>query len=106
MWKNRLASGLLLLTSVLCLVGCQNAKTDQMTVGGQNKETLISEGNMDTENIESVSLTNEIKELENGLSAVKYEGDYRLTVWTIWYTRLKTETNRHDEILKNLGGNG
>ena len=105
MWKNRLASGLLLLTSVLCLVGCQNAKTDQMTVGGQNKETLISEGNMDTENIESVSLTNEIKELENGRSAVKYEGDYRLTVWTIWYTRLKTETNRHDEILKNLGGN-
>lgn len=47
MRKNRLASGLLLLTSVLCLAGCKN-----------------------------VLLTSEIRELENGLSAVKYEGDY------------------------------
>lgn len=76
MRKNRLASGLLLLTSVLCLAGCKNAETDQMTMGGQNKETLVSEENMETENLENVLLTNEIRELENGLSAVKYEGDY------------------------------
>lgn len=41
MRKNRLASGLLLLTSVLCLAGCKN-----------------------------VLRTSEIRELENGLSAV------------------------------------
>lgn len=76
MRKNGLASGLLLLTSVLCLAGCKNAGTDQMTMGGQNKETLVSEENMETENLENVLLTNEIRELENGLSAVKYEGDY------------------------------
>lgn len=76
MRKNRLACGLLLLTSVLCLAGCRNVETDQMTVGGQNKETLVSEENMETENLESVLLSNEIRELENGLSAVKYEGDY------------------------------
>ncbi len=76
MQKNRLASGLLLLTSVLCLAGCKNVETDQMTEGSQNKETLVSEENMETENLESVLLTNEIRELENGLSAVKYEGDY------------------------------
>ncbi len=76
MRKNRLASGLLLLTSVLCLAGCKNAGTDQMTMGGQNKETSVSEENMETENLENVLLTNEIRELENGLSAVKYEGDY------------------------------
>lgn len=76
MQKNRLASGLLLLTSVLCLAGCKNVETDQMTEGSQNKETLVSEENMETENLESVLLSNEIRELENGLSAVKYEGDY------------------------------
>ncbi len=76
MRKNRLASGLLLLTSVLCLAGCKNVEPDQMTVGGQNKETLVSEENMETENLQNVLLTNEIRELENGLSAVKYEGDY------------------------------
>lgn len=76
MQKNRLASGLLLLASVLCLAGCKNVETDQMTVGSQNKETLVSEENMETENLKSVLLTNEIRELENGLSAVKYEGDY------------------------------
>lgn len=76
MWKNRLASGLLLLMSVFCLAGCKNMKADQMTVGGRNKETLVSEENMEMENIENVLLTNEIRELENGLSAVKYEGDY------------------------------
>ncbi len=43
MWKNRSVSGLLLLTSVLCLAGCKNVETDQMIVGGQNKETLVSE---------------------------------------------------------------
>lgn len=68
MQKNRLASGLLLLMSVLCFTGCKNMKTDQMTVDGQNKEALVSE--------ENVLLTNEIRELENGLSAVRYEGDY------------------------------
>lgn len=76
MRKNRLASELLLLTSVLCLAGCKNVKTDQMTVSGQNKETLVSEENMEMENLENVLLTNEIRELENGLSAVKYQGDY------------------------------
>lgn len=76
MQKNRLASGLLLLTSVLCLAGCKNVETDQMTVGSQNKETLVSGETMEMENLESVLLTNEIRELENGLSAVKYEGDY------------------------------
>lgn len=76
MRKNRLASGLLLLTSVLCLAGCKNAGTDQMTMGGQNKETSVSEENMETENLENVLPANEIRELENGLSAVKYEGDY------------------------------
>ena len=39
-------------------------------MGGQNKETLVSEENMETENLENVLLTNEIRELENGLSAV------------------------------------
>ncbi len=58
MQKNRLASGLLLLTSVLCLAGCKNVDTDQMTEGSQNKETLVSEENMETENLESVLLTN------------------------------------------------
>ncbi len=62
MWKNRSVSGLLLLTSVLCLAGCRNAETDQMTVGGQDKETLVSEENMETENLENVLLTNEIME--------------------------------------------
>lgn len=76
MRKNRLASGLLLLTSVLCLAGCRNVEADQMTVGGQNKEILVSEENMETENLENVLPANEIRELENGLSAVKYEGDY------------------------------
>lgn len=76
MQKNRLASGLLLLTSVLCLAGCKNVETDQMTVGSQNKETLVTEETMEMENLESVLLTNEIRELENGLSAVRYEGDY------------------------------
>ena len=76
MQKNRLASGLLLLTSVLCLAGCKNVETDQMTVGSQNKETLVSGETMEMENLESVLLTNEIRESENGMSAVKYEGDY------------------------------
>ena len=58
MQKNRLASGLLLLTSVLCLAGCKNVDTDQMTEGSQNKETLVSEENMETENLENVLLTN------------------------------------------------
>ena len=43
MQKKRLAFGLLLLASVLCLAGCENVETDQMTMGGQNEETLISE---------------------------------------------------------------
>ena len=70
MRKHRFASGLLLLTSVLCLAGCRNAETDQMTAGGQNKETFVSEENMETENVENGLLTNELRELENGLSAV------------------------------------
>ncbi|MCI9081841.1 MAG: linear amide C-N hydrolase [Lachnospiraceae bacterium] len=76
MQKNKLASVLLLLTSVLCLAGCGNGETDQTAVGSQNEETLVFEENMEIGNLESVSLNSEIRELENGLSAVKYEGDY------------------------------
>lgn len=76
MQKNKVVSGLLLLTSILCLAGCGNGETDQPAVGSQNEETLVFEENMETENLESVLLTEEIRELENGLSAVKYEGDY------------------------------
>ena len=43
MQKKRLAFGLLLLASALCLAGCKNVETDQMTMGGQNEETLVSE---------------------------------------------------------------
>lgn len=74
MRKNRLASGLLLLMFVLCLAGYKDVEIDQMTVGGQNKETLVSEKNMETENLENVLLTNENRELKNVLSAVKYKG--------------------------------
>jgi len=76
MQKNKLASGLLLLISVLYLAGCGNGETDQTAVGSQNEETLVFEENMETGNLESVLLNSEIRELENGLSAVKYEGDY------------------------------
>ena len=76
MRKNRAASGLLLLAAVLCLAGCGKEETAQMAADGQNEENLIPEGNMETENLENVLLTHEIRKLENGLSAVKYEGDY------------------------------
>ena len=76
MQKNKLASGLLLLTSVLCLAGCGNGETDQTAVGSQNEETLVFEENMEMGNLENVLLNSEIRELESGLSAVKYEGDY------------------------------
>lgn len=76
MQKNKLASGLLLLTSVLCLAGCGNGETDQTAAGSQNEETLVFEENMEMGNLESVLLNSEIRELESGLSAVKYEGDY------------------------------
>lgn len=57
MQKNKLASVLLLLTSVLCLAGCGNGETDQTAVGSQNEETLVFEENMEIGNLEVCRLT-------------------------------------------------
>lgn len=44
-------------------------------MGDQNNDRSVFRGNLKMDNLERVQLTDEIIELENGFSAVRYEGD-------------------------------
>ncbi len=76
MQKNIWFSGLLLFLLVLWLAGCGNREVKQIAMGDQNNDRSVFRGNLKMDNLKSVQLTDEIKELENGFSAVRYEGDY------------------------------
>ena len=75
MQKNIWFSGLLLFLLVLWLAGCGNREVKQIAMGDQNNDRSVFRGNLKMDNLKSVQLTDEIKELENGFSAVRYEGD-------------------------------
>lgn len=65
----------LFLSVIFSLAGCGNHKTE-IVQGGESRESTDSKTDSAGEGEMSITLTEEIMELENGFSAVRYDGDY------------------------------
>ncbi len=76
-YKRLQNSGILclsfLLSITMLMTGCGGRTDDQMQNGGNNSTTQTSP---DAENANLITPTSEIVELEDGFSAVRYDGDY------------------------------
>lgn len=62
-----------LLGIAMMMTGCEGRTDDQMHNAGNNSTTQTSPG---AENVNLISPTSELVELEDGFSAVRYDGDY------------------------------
>lgn len=69
--KRKCISCLSLLLAGIMMSGCRGA-------GGEQMQQTANSNGADTESVTTVTPTQEIAELESGLSAVRYDGDYGL----------------------------
>lgn len=76
-YKRLQKSGILCLSLLLgitmLMTGCGRRRDDQMQNAENNSPALTAS---DAENVNRISLTSEIAELEDGFSAVRYDGNY------------------------------
>lgn len=80
--KNQKISLIMLLFVVSILAaGCGKAESEQAEKGSEALQSEQENGEQKTEDTDIITPTSEIVSLEDGFSAVKYSGDYKLDVF-------------------------